>query len=80
MRYRLIKEDDVLKASMGEDIRLNVTDKTRRIFTGLGKLSFLRALYDMAKTAKKVKALYRQYPGSYKDLPDWKVQVLDLLR
>jgi len=32
MRYQLIKEEDILKASMGEDIRLNVTDSARRIF------------------------------------------------
>jgi digeranylgeranylglycerophospholipid reductase len=79
MRYRLIKEDDVLKASMGEDIRLNVTDATRRIFAGLGRLSFLRELYNMAKKAKKAKALYAQYPSSPEGLADWKVQVKNLL-
>jgi hypothetical protein len=75
MKYQIIKEDDVLKASIGEDIRLNVTEATRRIFAGLGRLSFLRGLYKMAKTAKIIRTLYRQYPNSPNSLPDWKAQV-----
>jgi digeranylgeranylglycerophospholipid reductase len=78
MRYKIIKEDDVLKASMGEDIRLNVTEATRRIFAGLSRMSFLRGLYNMAKTAKKIKALYGQYPNSPDGLLDWKLQIENL--
>jgi len=75
MKYRLIKEEDVLKASLGEEIRLNVTDATRRVFKGLGRLTFLKALYSMAKTVKKAKTLYNEYPSSHKELPKWKIQV-----
>jgi len=75
MRYRLIKEEDVLGAILGEDIRLNVTDATRRIFRGLGRSSFLRSLYNMAKTVKKAKALYSGYPSSPDELPEWRAQV-----
>jgi digeranylgeranylglycerophospholipid reductase len=78
MKCRLIKEEDILKASLGEEIRLNVTDKTRRVFTGLGRLSFLKALYKMAKTTKKAKALYSEYPGFPEGLQKWKAQVEEL--
>ena len=78
MRYQLIKEEDILKASMGEDIRLNVTDSARRIFKGLGRLSFLRSLYNMARTVKKVKQLYEEYPTTPKDMPKWKNKIVEL--
>jgi len=54
---------------------LNVTDKTRRIFKGLGRLSFLKALYKMAETVKKAKTLYNEYPSSPQGLQKWSTQV-----
>jgi geranylgeranyl reductase family protein len=80
MKYRLIKEEDILRASLGEEIRLNVTDATQRVFKGLGKLSFLRALYEMAKAVKKVKALYNEYPNSPQELQNWIAQVDELFQ
>ncbi len=74
MRYRLIKEEDVLRASLGEEIKLNVTDTTRRVFNGLGRLSFLKALYSMKKTVKRAKTLYKEYPSSPQGLQKWKTQ------
>jgi len=71
MKYRLIKEEDVLKVSLGEDIHLNITDITRRIFTGLGRLSFLSKLRRMAQLVKEAKALYRTYPESPDKLGAW---------
>jgi hypothetical protein len=78
MKYRLIREEDVLRASLGEEIKLNVTDTTQRIFNGLGRLSFLKALYSMAKTVKKAKTLYSEYPSSPQGLQEWKTQVTKL--
>jgi len=71
MKYRLIKEEDVLKVSLGEDIHLNITDITRRIFMGLGRLSFLSKLRRMAQLVKEAKALYRTYPESPDKLGAW---------
>ncbi len=78
MRYRLIQEEDLLKAALGEDIHLNVTDATQRIFKGLGRLSFLRRLYNMAKISKRVKHLYNEYPDSPKKMPEWKARGQEL--
>jgi len=75
MKYHLIKEEDILKASLGEEIRLNITEASQRIFRGLGRLSFLRSLYKMAKEVMKAKSLYYEYPSSPNQLQTWKTQV-----
>ncbi len=75
MKYRLFKEEDVLAAGMDGDIHLNVTDATRRVFRGLGRISFLKKLYSMAKTAKRIKNLYAEYPDSSQKLTEWKTEI-----
>ncbi|MEM2249041.1 MAG: geranylgeranyl hydrogenase, partial [Candidatus Bathyarchaeia archaeon] len=74
MKYRLIKEDDVLKAGLEGDIHLNITDVTRRIFMGLGKISFLKKLYTMAKRSKMIKKAYEEYPLSPKEVFTWNLK------
>lgn len=78
MRQRLITDEDLLKTSMGEDMKLNITEKTSRFFKGIGSLSLLKKLNATAKLMKEIKELYRNYPSSPKDLDDWekKVQVI----
>ena len=78
MKYRLIREEDILKAALGEEIRLNITDKTRRIFRGLGRLSFLRKLYNMANLFRKAKTLYQEYPSTPQELDEWNLKVQSL--
>lgn len=75
MKYKIIKEDDVLKAGLKGDVRLNITDATRRIFMGLGRISFLRKLYKMAKKSKAVRRIYEEYPQSPKDMSGWRLKV-----
>ena len=71
MQHHLITDDDLLKASMGEDLNLNITEKTDRLFKGLGCLSLLRKLNSTAKLMKEVKELYRNYPSSREELGEW---------
>jgi digeranylgeranylglycerophospholipid reductase len=75
MMYRLIREEDILKTTLGEAIHLNVTEKTRRIFRGIGRLAFLKKLYNMVDLSRKIKTLYRNYPSTPKEFPDWKAKV-----
>jgi len=75
MKYRLITERDLLKASMGEDARLNITEATLRVFRGLGRLSFLRRLRNAVNLMKEVKALYLSYPTSPQGFHEWKTKV-----
>ncbi len=78
MQHHLITDDDLLKTSMGEDMNLNITEKTSRLFKGLGSLSLLKKLNATAKIMKEIKALYRNYPSSPEGLQEWekKVQLL----
>jgi geranylgeranyl reductase family protein len=70
MRNRLIQEEDILRASLGEDLRLNITDKAQRFFRGIKRLSFLRALQTTADKMKQIKQLYTQFPQP-KDHSTW---------
>jgi len=72
MKYELITEEDLLKASQGEDIRLNITDATSRVFKGLRKLGFLMKLREATNLMKKVKAWYNAYPTSPEGFEQWK--------
>jgi len=75
MKYELIRGEDILKASLEGDVRLNVTDAARRVFMGLGRISFLRKLYDMAKKSRLVKELYEGYPQSPAGILEWRLKI-----
>jgi hypothetical protein len=71
MSHHLITDEDLLKASMGEDLKLNITEKTSRLFKGLGSLPLLKKLNATAKIMKQIKVLYRKYPSSPERLREW---------
>ncbi len=75
MAHHLITDEDLLKASMGEDLKLNITEKTNRLFKGLGSLSLLKKLNTTAKIMREIKALYRSYPSSPQGLKEWEEKV-----
>jgi digeranylgeranylglycerophospholipid reductase len=75
MEHHLITDDDLLKTSMGEDVKLNITEKTRRVFKGIGSLSLLRKLNITAKYMKKIRGLYRNFPSSPEGLGEWKEKI-----
>lgn len=62
MKHRLVTEQDILRANLGEDLKLNITEKAVRFFRGIRRLSFLQKLREVADTMKKIKQLYRNYP------------------
>jgi len=78
MRHRLVTEEDLLKATMGEEIHLNITEATHRIFRGLGKLSLLKNLRDAVNVMKKVREHYKNYPTSSQGFEEWKRKARDL--
>lgn len=78
MRQRLITDEDLLKTSMGEDLKLNITEKTSRFFKGIGSLSLLLKLNTTAKLMKEIKELYRNYPSSPENLEDWEEKVQNI--
>jgi len=62
MKAQLITEDDLLKANLGEDLRLNITEKAKRLLKGIRKLDLLKNLQYTAAKMKEAKQLYLNYP------------------
>lgn len=78
VKHRLITEEDLLKATLGEEVRLNITEKTQRAFRGMRNIRLLGKLQNAASSMKKVKACYQQYPDSPKGLEQWKNKTQNL--
>ena len=80
MKYRMITEKDFLKASMGEDVHLNLTEKTIRVLRGVKKLSFLKKLRETASLLKRMREHYQSYPTSPQDFGEWKKKTRHLVQ
>lgn len=79
MHYRLLTEEDVLKASLGEDAHFTINEKVHRVFRGLKKLSVLRKLRNATKSMREIKEWYRNYPVVPEDFEKWKAGAKDIL-
>jgi geranylgeranyl reductase family protein len=75
MSCKLLTEEDVLKAGMGDDFHLNVTQTARRVFRGLKNLRFLSKLRVTVDVMKRVRVHYGKYPENPEGFPEWKTQV-----
>jgi len=71
MGYKLLTEDDVLKAGLGEDFHLNITETARRVFRGIKNVRFLNKLRLTVKMMKQVKAHYKNYPETCEGFEEW---------
>jgi len=80
MHYRLLTEEDVLKASMGEDTTFTINEKVRIAFRGAKKPGLLRKLRNSAKSMRKIKAWYKKYPASPREFEKWKAGAEELFR
>ena len=78
MKYQLLTEDDVLKAGIGDDFHLNITQTVTRVFKGMRKVRFLNKLRLTVDMMKKVKAHYQNYPDIPEDFEPWRKQTLRL--
>ncbi len=75
MKYKLITKEDLLRASLGEEARFNITDVTMRIFRGLRRFGFLMKLRETSNMMKRIRELYRSYPENPKEFEKWKMKV-----
>lgn len=80
MRYRLLAEEDVLKAGLGDEFHLNITETSRRVFRGLKRIGFLNQLRLTLKYMNRVKLHYREYPKSSKNFEKWRLQTAVLFK
>ena len=74
MNYQLLTEDDILKASLGDDFHLKITETARRVFRGLKRIAFLNKLRLTVKMMKQIKAHYRNYPETADGFETWQMQ------
>lgn len=80
MKQRLLTEEDILKASLGEEFHLNVTETARRVFRGISRLKFLNRLRNTVNLMNRVQAHYDDYPENPHKFSEWKSKTLNLFQ
>jgi flavin-dependent dehydrogenase len=80
LKCRLLTEEDVLKAGLGENFRLNINETAKRVFRGLRRLRFLNKLRLTVNLMNRVKAHYRNYPETSEKFEGWRVKTEALFR
>jgi digeranylgeranylglycerophospholipid reductase len=79
MGCKLVTEDDVLRAAMGESFHLNITETAKRVFRGRKRMGFLKKLKLTVDMMQELKVHYDIYPETPQDLEKWRQQTLSLL-
>lgn len=74
MKHQLLTQEDVLKAGLGEEFHLKLTDTAKRVFRGIRRLGFLNKLRQTVNIMNRVKAHYRNYPETPKNFPQWQTK------
>jgi geranylgeranyl reductase family protein len=72
MNEKLMTEDDVLKAGMGDDFHLNITETAKRVFRGLRRVGFLNRLRLTVTMMRALRAHYNTYPVSPVGFESWR--------
>ncbi|MEM3577976.1 MAG: NAD(P)/FAD-dependent oxidoreductase [Candidatus Bathyarchaeia archaeon] len=71
MKYKLLTEEDVLKAGLGEEFHLKISETAKRVFRGLRRLSFLNKLRVTVNLMEQVKMHYKNYPRTPEQFQEW---------
>ncbi len=79
MNQKLMTEDDVLKAGMGDEFKLNISETAKRVFRGIRKVSFLKQLNTTVNMMKDVKAHYDTYPATPVGFEAWQAETIRLI-
>jgi digeranylgeranylglycerophospholipid reductase len=79
MNEKLMTEDDVLKAGMGDDFHLNITETAKRVFRGLRRVGFLNRLRLTVTMMKGLRAHYNTYPDTPEGFEPWRLQTVKLI-
>jgi len=62
IKWRVVTEEDVLRAGLGEEFQLNLGEKTTRLFRGIRRPGFVRQLARVARRLNEARTLYRDFP------------------
>jgi geranylgeranyl reductase family protein len=79
MNQKLMTEDDVLKAGMGDEFHLNISETAKRVFRGIRRVSFLKQLNTTVNMMKDVKAHYDKYPATPVGFEAWQAETIRLI-
>jgi geranylgeranyl reductase family protein len=79
MNQKLMTEDDVLKAGMGDNFKLNITETAKRVFRGIRKVGFLKQLNTTVTMMKEVRAHYDNYPATPEGFDAWRLETIRLI-
>jgi digeranylgeranylglycerophospholipid reductase len=79
MNEKLMTEDDVLKAGMGDDFHLNITETAKRVFRGIRRVGFLNKLRLTVTMMRGLSAHYNTYPTSPQKFEPWRLQTVKLI-
>jgi geranylgeranyl reductase family protein len=79
MNEKLMTEDDVLKAGMGDDFHLNITETAKRIFKGLRRVGFLNRLRLTVTMMRELRAHYNTYPETPANFEAWRLLTVKLI-
>jgi len=79
MGCKLLTEDDVLKAGMGDDFHLNIGETAKRVFRGIKRVRFLNKLRLTVKMMRQVQTHYDAYPETPENFEKWRLQTVNLI-
>jgi digeranylgeranylglycerophospholipid reductase len=79
MYNKLMTEDDVLKAGMGDDFHLNITETAKRVFRGIRKVGFLNKLHLTVTMMRQLSAHYNTYPTTPVGFDAWRTQTINII-
>ncbi len=79
MNEKLMTEDDVLKAGMGDDFHLNITETAKRVFRGIRRVGFLTKLRSTVIMMRGLSAHYNTYPTTPEGFEPWRTQTVKLI-
>lgn len=79
MNQKLMTEDDVLKAGMGDDFKLNITETAKRVFKGITRLGFLNKLRLTVTMMKELTTHYNTYPTTPDGFEQWRDQTVNII-
>ena len=80
MNCKLLTEDDVLKAGMGDEFHLNITQTARRVFRGIKRMRFLNKLRVTVNMMRQLQTHYDTYPKTPEKFDEWRLETINLIR
>jgi digeranylgeranylglycerophospholipid reductase len=80
MNCKLLTEDDVLKAGMGDDFHLKITETAKRVFRGLRRVRFLNKLRLTVSMMRQLKTHYDSYPETPENFENWRSRTENLMQ